>query len=83
MQKFGEKDTKLNEFPGKAENIEVHKAIDTARRFLEQYNSAIVFRSANLEEKTWVIMMNVGLVPERVIRVRINSENGKILGYTQ
>ena len=63
------------------ENSGVHKAVYTARKFLEQYNSPVVFKSAYMEGKTWMVVMEVGLVHERIIKVQIDSESGKIAGY--
>ncbi len=61
--------------------ITVHTAIETARKFLEQYNSPVIYKSAYLEGKTWIVTMDVGLVYERIIKVQIDSESGRISGY--
>ena len=61
--------------------ITAHTAIETARKFLEQYNSPVVFKSAYIEGKTWMVIMDVGLARERIIKVQIDSESGKISGY--
>jgi len=63
------------------ENMGVRKAVYAARKFLEQYNSPVVFKSAYMEGKTWMVVMEVGLVHERIIKVQIDSKSGKIAGY--
>ena len=63
------------------ENFGARKAIDTARKFLEQYNSPVVFKSALIDGKTWIITMDIGLTLERLVEVRIDSESGRISGY--
>src|SRR5436309_342443 len=62
-------------------NKGARQAIDTARKFLEQYNSPVIYKSAYLEGKTWIVTMDVGLVYERIVKVHIDSESGKISGY--
>lgn len=71
----------MKEFQFSEENMGIRKAVDTARKFLEQYNSPVVFKSAYIEGKTWMVIMDVGLVHERIIKVQIDSESGKISGY--
>jgi len=79
MQKHMENNMKEYQFLEK--NKGARQAIDTARKFLEQYNSPVIYKSAYLEGKTWIVTMDVGLVYERIVKVHIDSESGKISGY--
>ena len=65
----------------KREAIDPNEAIAIARRFLIQYHSPVIFRSVVLNNKTWVVSMEVGLLKEDIMAVKIDSENGRILGY--
>jgi hypothetical protein len=61
--------------------IDTNKAVSIARKFLEQYHSPVIFKSARLEEEMWKISMEVGLLRYDIIEVVINANTGKILGY--
>jgi uncharacterized membrane protein YkoI len=61
--------------------IDVNKAISIARKFLEQYHSSIIFKSAYNNKKTWMVSMEVGLLDD-IIEVAIDAKTGKILGYS-
>lgn len=62
-------------------NIDAAKAIEVARKFLEQYNSAVVFKFIVLEGAIWMVVMDVGLVFEEIRQVAVDANTGKILGY--
>ena len=62
--------------------IDHNKAVTIARRFLEQYHSSVIFKSAYNEKKIWMVSMEVGLLDDDVIKVAIDEETGKILGYS-
>lgn len=62
--------------------IDVKKAELIARKFLEQYHSSIIFKSAYNDKKTWIVSMEVGLLDDDTIQVAIDAKTGKILGYS-
>jgi len=59
----------------------VRNAIQIARKFLEQYNSPVVFRSAIVLDTTCKISMEVGLTQERIVQVTIDTASGRIVEY--
>ncbi len=59
------------------------KAIERARKFLEQYQSSVTFREIRLSGKTWEVIMVVGVVNQHVLQVNVDSESGQILDYRQ
>lgn len=59
----------------------VRNAIQIARKFLEQYNSPVVFRSAIVMDTTCKISMEVGLTQERIVQVIIDTASGRIIEY--
>lgn len=59
----------------------VRNAIQIARKFLEQYNSPVVFRSAIVIDTTCKISMEVGLTQERIVQVTIDTASGRIIEY--
>ena len=62
--------------------IDVNKAVSIARKFLEQYHSSIIFKSAHNDKETWMVSMEVGLLDGDIIEVAIDEKTGKILGYS-
>ncbi len=62
--------------------IDSNKAVAIARKFLEQYHSSIIFKSAYNDKKTWMVSMEVGLLDDDIIEVAIDAKTGKILGYS-
>ena len=62
-------------------NISANRAIEKARKFLEQYHSAITFREIKLSRKTWIITMDVGLVNQHIMQVRVDFDSGQMLDY--
>lgn len=75
------KKTSLGESWNEKAIIEPSKAIGIARRFLMQYHSPVIFKSVSLTNKIWMVSMEVGLLKEDIMAVRIDGETGKILGY--
>ena len=63
------------------QDIDARCAKSIARKFLEQYHSPLISKDAVLEGMIWTVTMDVGQVNERIIRVRVDSKTGKILGY--
>ena len=61
--------------------IDTSEAVVIARKFLMQYHSPVIFKSACLNEKTWVVSLEVGLLKDDIIVVRVDASTGKILGY--
>ena len=43
-------------------DLKIRNAIQVARKFLEQYNSPVVFRSANINNSVCSVIMDVGLI---------------------
>lgn len=62
--------------------IDNNKAIAIARKFLEQYHSSIIFKSADSDGNVWMISMEVGLLDGDIITVAVDAKTGKILGYS-
>ena len=61
--------------------IDASKAVEIARKFLEQYNSSTVFKFIVLEGEVWMVVMDVGLAFEEIRQVAVDADTGKILGY--
>ncbi|WP_157927430.1 hypothetical protein [Candidatus Nitrosotalea okcheonensis] len=61
----------------------IRNAIQVARKFLEQYNSPVIFKSAVLNDCICEIVMDVGLAHEKIVQVKINIVTGTIIEYTQ
>ena len=61
--------------------IDINQAISIARKFLMQYHSLVILKSSCLNDKTWIISMEVGLLKEDIIAVKIDADTGKISGY--
>lgn len=62
-------------------NLDAKEAIDKATKFLEEYHSSITLESANLMGNTWVIIFDVGFLSVQLKEVKVDAENGKVLGY--
>lgn len=63
------------------QNIDTSRAVAIARKFLEQYHSPVIFKSTYLNNKTWIVAMEVGLLREDIMVVKIDAETGNIQGY--
>lgn len=57
------------------------KATEIARKFLEQYHSPVIAKTALLHKKRWFVSLEVGLSANDFMEVVIDAETGKILGY--
>ena len=57
----------------------VSNAIQITRKFLEQYNSPVVFRSAIVKNTVCKISMEVGLTQERIVQVTLDTESCRIM----
>ena len=71
------------DFLAMSADVKVRNAIQVARKFLEQYNSPVVFKSASLNDKLCEIAMDIGLTHEKIVQVKINTVTGTIIEYTQ
>ena len=83
MQGFVQDDIDRVDFLAMSADIKVRNAIQIARKFLEQYNSPVVFKSASLGGTICEIAMDIGLTHEKIVQVRIDIMTGIILEYSQ
>lgn len=83
MQNFVQDNIDRGDFLAMSADIKVRNAIQVARKFLEQYNSPVVFKSANLNGTICEIAMDIGLTHEKIVQVRIDIMTGIILEYSQ
>ena len=61
--------------------ISAERAIELARRFLEQYHT-VIDAKAVLENGIWLITTHLGFSDTQARHVKIDAYTGKILGYT-
>jgi hypothetical protein len=83
MQNFVQDDIDRDDFLAMSADIKVRNAIQIARKFLEQYNSPVVFKSASLNDTVCEIAMDIGLTREKIVQVRVDTTTGIILEYAQ
>jgi len=83
VQNFVQDDIDRRDFLAMNTDIKIRNAIQIARKFLEQYNSPVVFKSASLSGTTCEIAMDIGLTHEKIVQVRIDIMTGIILEYSQ
>lgn len=83
MQNFVQDNIDRGDFLAMSADIKVRNAIQVARKFLEQYNSPVVFKSASLSGTICEIVMDIGLTYEKIVQVRIDIMTGIILEYSQ
>jgi hypothetical protein len=83
MQNIVRDDIDRDDFLAMSADIKVRNAIQIARKFLEQYNSPVVFKSASLNDTICEIAMDIGLTHERIVQVRVDTTTGIILEYVQ
>lgn len=76
------KSSRLTDSQSDEIKIDNSKAITIARKFLEQYHSSIIFKSADSDGNVWMISMEVGLLDDDIITVAVDAKTGKILGYS-
>ena len=81
MQNYSENEDSVDNNDLIDVNISANTAIEKTRKFLEQYHSAITFREVKLSGKTWIMTMDVGLVNQHIMQVRVDFESGQILDY--
>jgi len=62
--------------------ITVDIAIETARKFLEQYYSPVVFKYVICNEKSLIVFMDVGIMIEKIRQVEIDIQTGQVLWYS-
>jgi hypothetical protein len=62
--------------------VDSHRAKSIARIFLEQYYPITIFKGAILYGNIWTVAMDVGLVRNEIIQIRIDAKTGKILDYS-
>ena len=67
---------------GSQDALDIIKVKSIARAFLQQLYSTIIFKNAVLQGNVWTVTMDVGLVRERIIHVKIDASTGIILGYS-
>lgn len=60
----------------------MEEAIQKAEEFLEDYHSTINLKSAELQNGIWHIIFDVGFLSQQIKEVKVDSNSGKILGYT-
>jgi len=63
-------------------HFEMEDAIEKAEKFLEKHHDTINLKSADLEDNIWYLIFDVGFLSEQLKEVKLDSESGKILGYT-
>jgi len=61
--------------------ITMYTAIEAARKFLEQYYSPVVFKYVIFNEKSLVIVMDIGIMLEKIKQVEIDIQTGRVLWY--
>jgi hypothetical protein len=83
MQNFVQDDIDRDDFLAMSADIKVRNAIQIARKFLEQYNSPVVFKSASLNDTVCEIAMDIGLTRAKIVQVRVDTTTGIILEYAQ
>lgn len=83
MQEYLQNDIDRSDFLAISTDIKIRNAIQIARKFLEQYNSPVVFKSASLNDDMCKIVMDVGLTHEKIVQVMINTITGTVSEYTQ
>ncbi|MGI0088461.1 MAG: hypothetical protein ACREBI_10980 [Nitrosotalea sp.] len=82
MAEFNTDRPYVSDFPGHEAKIGIRQAVSIARKFLEQCHSPVIFKSSRLDNNSWLITMEVGLLKEDIINVAVDSDSGMILGYT-
>lgn len=63
--------------------VDAPKAIEIAQKFLEKYHDTINLKSSSLDEaqKVWTIKVDVGFLSEQLKKIRVDANDGNILGY--
>ena len=61
---------------------DMENAIEIAEKFLDEHHSTVNLKSADLDDNIWYIIFDVGFLSEQLKEVKVDSNSGKILGYT-
>jgi len=65
--------------------IDTPKAIEIAQKFLEEHHTTVDLKSCVLEDSTkgkiWIVTFDVGFLEEQIKKVKVDADNGSILGY--
>lgn len=63
--------------------VDAPKAIEIAEYFLQNHHETINLKSSKLDSATkeWIITFDVGFLTENIKKVKVDAEDGKILGY--
>ena len=64
------------------EGIDLARAKEVARLFLQQLHTTVIFEEAVLKGNVWTVTMDVGLVGKHFINVKVDAYTGLVLGYT-
>lgn len=83
MQEYLQGDINRGDFLIMSVDVKIRNAIQVARKFLEQYNSPVVFKSAILNDHICKVVMDIGLTHEKIVQVKINTITGTIIEYMQ
>ena len=59
--------------------VTLYTAIETARKFLEQYYSPVVFKYAVFKETSLVVIMDIGIMVEKIKQVEIDIQTGQVI----
>ena len=63
-------------------SLDIVKAREVARGFLQQMYSTVIFEEAVLKGNVWTVMMDIGSMSKRIIHVKVDAYTGQVLGYT-
>jgi uncharacterized membrane protein YkoI len=61
---------------------DMEEAIERAHKFLEEHHNTIDLKSADLDGDVWRIIFDVGFLSQQLKEVKVHSQTGKILGYS-
>jgi len=63
--------------------VDAPKAIEIAENFLAKHHDTINLKSSTLneEQKIWLITFDVGFLSEDFKKVKVDANDGTILGY--
>jgi len=59
--------------------IDMLRARETTRKFLQQLHSTVIFKDAVLKKNVWEVTMDVGLIEEQLLHVKVDAYTGRIL----
>ena len=61
---------------------DMEDAIEKAEEFLEEHHSTINLKSSEIVNGVWHLIFDVGFLSEQLKEVKVNSNSGKVMGYT-